>query len=216
MYSIRKERRQTIPNLAIEVAIVLLLVTNSCVAQNKKNNIAENDDECLQGIISKEIKRHFISGELSPEENTYFWFSLNDVLMEFLKEKTNIEYHSANSMELSKSEWQMLFNKKEISHLLSQFSNPACEIDDVKLPEKFVISNPKEEKEKINGNGLLSAKYYNKTRLFLSHPVILSNKKYALIAYSAGMINSGQSGIHLYKKENGKWVFYKRLVGWIS
>lgn len=184
------------------------------MAQNNKSSAMEI--ECLGKIISKEVKRHYVSGELPHEENIYFWFSLNDILVEFLKEKTKIKYHPANSMELSKAEWQMLFNVTEISHLLYQLSNPACETNYVKLPEKFIISNPKEEKEKINGNGLLSAEYYNKTRLFLSHPIILSNKKYALIAYSVGIINSTQGGIHLYKKINGKWFFYKRLKGWIS
>jgi hypothetical protein len=196
--------------------VFFFAVTISCAAQNKRSSISGAWDECIREIISQEVQRHYKSEELTHEKNIYLWFSLNDVLAEFLKKNTNIKYHPANSMELSEFEWQMLFNHTEINHLLNQLSNPICEIGQIKFPENFVVSNPKKEKEKINGNGLLSAEYHNKTRFFLSQPIILSNKKYALIAYSTGIINSTQGGIHLYKKINGKWMFYKRLKGWIS
>lgn len=215
MYSIQKVPRPVVPNLVINFAITLFFISGFCSAQNKNHN-ESSLNECLTEIISVEIKRHFVSGELPSEKKNYFWFSLNDVLTSFLKEKTKLKFHPKNRLGLSQTEWIMLFNKKEVSFLLDQLSSKVPNFAHLKFPKNFVISNPNEEKEKINGNGLRSAEYYNKPRLFLSYPIILSNKKYALIAYSAGAINSMQGGIHLYKKIDGVWTFYKKLDGWIS
>ena len=51
-----------------------------------------------------------------------------------------------------------------------------------------------------------------KTLITLSYPVFTKNNKYALIKYSIGdAIGGGNSSIAIYKKENNKWILFKRI-----
>jgi hypothetical protein len=86
----------------------------------------------------------------------------------------------------------------------------------LKLPNNFILNNTLKEKENVGNDGLKSANYFTKKRLFLSKPVFTSNGNYSLIAFSYGAINSASGGVHVYKKINGKWKFYTELNGWIE
>ena len=160
------------------------------IINNALNDLAPNIKE-EKVFLDKRLTNHLL-GEL---DNLKF-------------HKEYYQYHFLSTFySLPKKEFEYLFSESQISYYKKQFIGEKV-IDSSKLENKKLTIIDLEN----NTNNL---SYYNdKGLIALSYPVFTKDKKYSLIKYYIGDFhrNAGIEGIALYKKENNKWILYRKIV----
>lgn len=140
---------------------------------------------------------------LAKQLKNHFFEDLND----FKFNEEYYEYHFLiTSYSFTKEEFEYLFNEEQINHYKKQFTGEKF-IDSSKIENKnLIIIDIENEKNK-------GGFYSDKGLIILSQPVFTKNKEYALISYYSGgyFRNYGNSGIAIYKKENNKWMLFRRI-----
>ncbi|MFK5959483.1 MAG: hypothetical protein QM495_11525 [Lutibacter sp.] len=186
--------------------ITLLLVFNfiSCAT----NAQIEPKNKDVYKIINNEL--NYLASHIEMEKVFLEKRLTNHLLgdLEDLKfQKEDYQYHYLTTFfSLPKKEFEYLFNEDQINQYKKQFIGEII-IDSSKLEnKKIIIIDLKNTTNKLS--------YYNdKGLIVLSYPVFTKNKKYSLIKYYIGDYhrNSGKEGFTIYKKENNKWILYRRI-----
>lgn len=159
------------------------------IINNELNDLAPNMKE-RKVFLDKRLTNHLL-GEL---DNLKF-------------HKEFYQYHFLTTFySLPKEEFEYLFNETQINYYKKQL-----------MGEKFIDSSKLENKKlaiidlENNTNNL---SYYNdKGLIVISYPIFTKDKKYSLIRYYIGDYhrNAGIEGISLFKKENNKWILYRKI-----
>jgi hypothetical protein len=193
-------------NLVIKmIAFFLIFNLSSCATKT----LIEQKKDAVYTIINKELK--VISPNLKKGEVFLEKKLKNDLPMcldsfDFKFPEEDYEYHVLITFySLSKEEFQYIFNEEQINYYKEQFKGIAL-IDSSKIENKnLTITDTEKLKYKGDTNDI-------KILITLTYPVFTKNNKYALIKYSLGnTIGDGNSSIAIYKRENNKWILFRRI-----
>lgn len=203
--NIKKTKSQK--HLLISIKLFTLFLLFNFISCATKTHIEYKNRDVYE-IINNELN------ELSPktEDGKVFFEKCltNHILGELDNLKFDGEYYQYHFLttfySLPKEEFEYLFNENQINYYKKQF------------PGEKIIDSSKLENKKLKIIDLENRKnnlsYYNdKGLIVLSYPVFTKNKKYSLIKYYTGDYhrNAGIEGIAIYKKENNKWILYRKI-----
>ncbi len=181
----QRVKRQTHQHLVI--SLIFLLGFSSCSVQKFNKQLKEDSYQ----IINQEINYLMNSGHYK------------DFLLE---RKLN---NSAAGLSIDRLEFSELEKSKII------FSKNKIYIEEVIEYKQLDIVNDSNieiiDSEKKNQNYVLNS---TKKLIVLSKPIFSESKKYAMITNYFGNVlkDGGTASVTIYKKENNKWVVYKRIL----
>lgn len=167
-------------------------------------------------LKNKEIYEiiNFELNDLAPKTEKGKVFLEKRLTNHLLGELDNLKFHEeyfqyhflTTFYSLPKEEFEYLFSESQINFYKKQFPSEKI-IDPSKLESKKLIIIDLENSSSNLRN------YNDKGLIVLSYPVFTKDKKYSLIKYYTGdyQRNSGIEGIAIYKKENNKWILYRKI-----
>lgn len=175
--------------------------------------MAVTAEPAVAQILDEEIRRFEDAGTIHIE-STYY----NPHIKGFLTAYSNGERMATDQLKnvLTVSEIDKILNEPELGHLIEQLDDPSrLPLTSEMTSRKVILENlhTKGEKNVKNNQRILNI---DKDRMIISTPIFTRDKEFAVVDVSKGKLNSMYTTINLYKKEEGKYVFYKTLLGYME
>lgn len=175
--------------------------------------MAVTAEPAVAQILDEEIRRFEDAGTIHIE-STYY----NPHIKGFLTAYSNGERMATDQLKnvLTVSEIDKILNELELEHLIEQLNDPS------RLPLTSEMTSRKVILEDLHTKGEKNVKNYqrilniDKDRMIISTPIFTRDKEFAVVDVSKGKLNSMYTTINLYKKEEGKYVFYKTILGYME
>lgn len=194
------------PKESLVIRVVFFFLVCSFIACGGSRKVTSNDDGYK--LINKELGNLGLKGNVS---NIFLSKKLSTSLLDYFSDlefsEKYYEYHFLYTFySLSKKEFKTLFNEKQIENYKKQIRI---------YNRKYIDSSKvKNKKLKIINNDNKTGFYNDKGLVVVSYPVFTKEGGYAVMSYYIGdyILNSGSSGIAIYKKENKKWVLFRRIL----
>lgn len=164
-------------------------------------------------ILDEEINRFENAGVIHIE-STYY----NPHIKGFLTAYNNGDRMATDQLRnvLTAAEINEILNPDELGYLIDQLNDPQ------KLPTTRAMTTRKVILEDLHSRGEKNIRNnqrllnIEKDRMIISTPVFTSDKEFAIIDVSKGKLHAMYTTINLYKMEDGKYVFYKTLLGYME
>lgn len=175
--------------------------------------MAVTAEPAVAQILDEEIRRFEDAGTIHIE-STYY----NPHIKGFLTAYSNGERMASDQLKnvLTVSEIDKILNELELEHLIEQLNDPSrLPLTSEMTSRKVILEDlhTKGEKNVKNNQRILNI---DKDRMIISTPIFTRDKEFAVVDVSKGKLNSMYTTINLYKKEEGKYVFYKTILGYME
>lgn len=175
--------------------------------------MAVTAEPAVAQILDEEIRRFEDAGTIHIE-STYY----NPHIKGFLTAYSNGERMATDQLKnvLTVSEIDKILNELELEHLIEQLNDPSrLPLTSEMTSRKVILEDlhTKGEKNVKNNQRILNI---DKDRMIISTPIFTRDKEFAVVDVSKGKLNSMYTTINLYKKEEGKYVFYKTILGYME
>lgn len=181
--------------------IILILVLSFAQVSCKAQQNVLNDKKEINEVINLFLEsKHDIKNKkpviLAIKTNAFFYKELSDsIFISKLKEVERID--------------PSIWTKGNIEHYLNQLKEELnlSEINCPNMENIELIHNGEKGKAKKLYGWQYAYNYYS-----ISKPLFSLDKKYAFFMYTRG----AGGGYTVYKKNNGKWAYYRTFMGWIE
>ena len=123
---------------------------------------------------------------------------------ETILRKSDIEQMKTQNRVKDTTIFDAFFNDKALAYYNAQKED----VDEAKIEKELVSEIFKSERERKANEGRL-VQLIERHRYYVTAPVFTKDKKFAIVSAAS---KSGPSHYSIYKKEDGKWIFYRYFL----